>query len=305
MDEPFGAVDPIVRAQLQQEFLQLQRELHKTIVFVTHDIDEAILLGDRIAVLSRGRPHRAAGGAGRAAGPPGQRVRGRLPRSRPRPQAPVAACRRPRVCRSTRSTHVDGWRLVTDDDQRPVGWANGHAGGAGAGHAASARATRPAACSTPRCRHRPGAPCASTTTARSSASCGTRRSASSSANGCRRHMILAAPSWSGDQMSGNWDVLWYYTLDHLRITFIALALGVARGVPSRHRRLPVAPLVPADPVGHQRPLLHPVAGVARAARHRLRRGAERQAAHRHARASTPWPSSCGTSSRACGRCRPR
>src|SRR6188768_2338201 len=52
MDEPFGAVDPIVRAQLQREFLRLQRELHKTIVFVTHDIDEAVLLGDRIAVLN-------------------------------------------------------------------------------------------------------------------------------------------------------------------------------------------------------------------------------------------------------------
>ncbi len=54
MDEPFGAVDPIVRAQLQQQFLTLQRTLHKTVVFVTHDIDEAILLGDHIAVLGIG-----------------------------------------------------------------------------------------------------------------------------------------------------------------------------------------------------------------------------------------------------------
>jgi osmoprotectant transport system ATP-binding protein len=54
MDEPFGAVDPIVRAQLQQEFLRLQRGLRKTVVFVTHDIDEAVLLGDRIAVLATG-----------------------------------------------------------------------------------------------------------------------------------------------------------------------------------------------------------------------------------------------------------
>jgi osmoprotectant transport system ATP-binding protein len=51
MDEPFGAVDPIVRAQLQREFLRLQRELGKTVVFVTHDVDEAILLGTRIAVM--------------------------------------------------------------------------------------------------------------------------------------------------------------------------------------------------------------------------------------------------------------
>ena len=54
MDEPFGAVDPIVRAQLQREFAKLQRDLGKTVVFVTHDVDEAIVLGDRIAVLETG-----------------------------------------------------------------------------------------------------------------------------------------------------------------------------------------------------------------------------------------------------------
>jgi osmoprotectant transport system ATP-binding protein len=52
MDEPFSAVDPIVRARLQEEFLRLQETVRKTIVFVTHDIDEAVHLGDRIAVLS-------------------------------------------------------------------------------------------------------------------------------------------------------------------------------------------------------------------------------------------------------------
>ncbi len=55
MDEPFSALDPITREQLQNELLSLQEELHKTIVFVTHDIDEAIKLGDRIAVMSEGR----------------------------------------------------------------------------------------------------------------------------------------------------------------------------------------------------------------------------------------------------------
>jgi osmoprotectant transport system ATP-binding protein len=54
MDEPFSAVDPVVRAELQAEFLRLQDELEKTIVFVTHDIDEAIKLGDRIAVFRTG-----------------------------------------------------------------------------------------------------------------------------------------------------------------------------------------------------------------------------------------------------------
>jgi osmoprotectant transport system ATP-binding protein len=51
MDEPFGAVDPITRGNLQDELLRLQSELHKTIVFVTHDFDEAVKLGDKIAVL--------------------------------------------------------------------------------------------------------------------------------------------------------------------------------------------------------------------------------------------------------------
>ncbi|SCE84797.1 ABC transporter ATP-binding protein [Micromonospora chokoriensis] len=54
MDEPFSAVDPIVRSHLQEEFLRLQAEVRKTIVLVTHDLDEAVRLGDRIAVLSAG-----------------------------------------------------------------------------------------------------------------------------------------------------------------------------------------------------------------------------------------------------------
>jgi len=54
MDEPFGAVDPIARDRLQAEFLRLQAEVRKTIVFVTHDLDEAVKLGDRIAVLRQG-----------------------------------------------------------------------------------------------------------------------------------------------------------------------------------------------------------------------------------------------------------
>jgi osmoprotectant transport system ATP-binding protein len=55
MDEPFGAVDPIVRERLQNEFLQLQRAQGITVIFVTHDIDEAIKLGDRIAIMRTGK----------------------------------------------------------------------------------------------------------------------------------------------------------------------------------------------------------------------------------------------------------
>ena len=54
MDEPFGAVDPIVRTRLQDEFLRLQRDLGKTVMLVTHDIDEAVRMGDRVAVFAAG-----------------------------------------------------------------------------------------------------------------------------------------------------------------------------------------------------------------------------------------------------------
>ena len=54
MDEPFGAIDPINRERLQNEFLRLQAEIRKTILFVTHDIDEAIKMGDRIAIMREG-----------------------------------------------------------------------------------------------------------------------------------------------------------------------------------------------------------------------------------------------------------
>ena len=55
MDEPFGALDPITRAELQREFLALQQRLRKTVVFVTHDLREALLLGTRIALMEAGR----------------------------------------------------------------------------------------------------------------------------------------------------------------------------------------------------------------------------------------------------------
>jgi osmoprotectant transport system ATP-binding protein len=55
MDEPFGALDPITRAELQREFLSLQQRLQKTVVFVTHDLREALLLGSRIAFMEAGR----------------------------------------------------------------------------------------------------------------------------------------------------------------------------------------------------------------------------------------------------------
>ena len=100
MDEPFSAVDPVVRDQLQDEFLRLQGELGKTIVFVTHDIDEAIKLGDQVAVLRVGGHARPGRRAGLPAGPPGRRLRRRLRRARPR--LPRRWASRPRrACRCT------------------------------------------------------------------------------------------------------------------------------------------------------------------------------------------------------------
>jgi osmoprotectant transport system ATP-binding protein len=134
MDEPFSAVDPVVRDQLQNEFLRLQAELHKTIVFVTHDIDEAIKLGDRVAVMRVGgklaqfaspaellsRPADAfvAGFVGRDRGyrALGFAEAGALPLNDETP-VPLGA----RV-RAARDAARDDWALVVDADNKPQGW---------------------------------------------------------------------------------------------------------------------------------------------------------------------------------------
>ena len=105
MDEPFGALDPITRTRLQHEFLRIHRAVGKTVIFVTHDIDEAILMGDRIAILRPGgrlAQYDTPGGDPRGAC---RRLRRELRRRRPGPEAPLArpprrgrarAARRPR-----------------------------------------------------------------------------------------------------------------------------------------------------------------------------------------------------------------
>ena len=90
MDEPFGAVDPIVRERLQNEFLRLQAELAKTILFVTHDIDEAIKMGDLVAVMQEGGRARPVRAAGRDPGRSGLGLRGPLRRRGPGPEAALA-----------------------------------------------------------------------------------------------------------------------------------------------------------------------------------------------------------------------
>lgn len=134
MDEPFSAVDPIVRAELQAEFIRLQKELHKTIVFVTHDIDEAIKLGDNIAVFRTGgrlaqfdSPERL------LAHPADEFVADFVGHDRgirrlsfvkaaevPLRDGPVFPAATP----VAQARAVDEpWVLVVDDERRPLGWA--------------------------------------------------------------------------------------------------------------------------------------------------------------------------------------
>jgi osmoprotectant transport system ATP-binding protein len=108
MDEPFGAVDPIVRAELQQELLRLQGELGKTIVFVTHDIDEAFLLGGHVVILRQGgRISQAASPAEILANPADAFVADFIGVDRGK--------------RALHLTEVEGRSVVVDADGRPAG----------------------------------------------------------------------------------------------------------------------------------------------------------------------------------------
>ncbi|HEY2043729.1 MAG TPA: ATP-binding cassette domain-containing protein [Jatrophihabitans sp.] len=134
MDEPFSAVDPIVREQLQDEFLRLQSELGKTIVFVTHDIDEAIKLGDQVAVMRvGGKLAQLASPAGLLSRPAdafvadfvgrdrGYRALG-FNRSDHLPTHPEATVALGSQLDQREVAH--GWVLVVDDANVPQGWLN-------------------------------------------------------------------------------------------------------------------------------------------------------------------------------------
>jgi osmoprotectant transport system ATP-binding protein len=134
MDEPFSAVDPIVREGLQEELLRLQAELAKTIVFVTHDIDEAIKLGDKVAVMRTGgllaqydepaallgRPvdDFVASFVGRDRG---YRALGFLPAERltlgELPLVEIGG-----TVANAKAALVDGWAVVVDENRHPLGW---------------------------------------------------------------------------------------------------------------------------------------------------------------------------------------
>jgi len=128
MDEPFSAVDPVVRAELHEFFLGLQREISKTIVLITHDIDEAIKLGDQVAILR-------VGGRLAQAGPPQELLdepadafvegfvgRDRGYRSLSFLPASGLALGEVAVVREATSAAGEGPTLVIDGDARPVGW---------------------------------------------------------------------------------------------------------------------------------------------------------------------------------------
>ncbi len=137
MDEPFGAIDPINRERLQNEFLRLQAELRKTIVFVTHDIDEAIKMGDRIAILQEGG-HLAqyAPPAELLTAPANEFVEDFVGADRALKRLALQRVRdidlwKVATCRTGEPTHVVRERLadadldialLVDEEQRPVGW---------------------------------------------------------------------------------------------------------------------------------------------------------------------------------------
>ena len=138
MDEPFSAVDPIVRATLQDELLRLQAELHKTVVLVTHDVEEAIKVGDQVAIFRPRGQMAQVDTPGAAADRARGQLRGELPRLRPRHPPAVLPGRvraepgrhgrgqRQHAAPGRRPQHAqrsgEPWLLVTDADQKPRGW---------------------------------------------------------------------------------------------------------------------------------------------------------------------------------------
>ena len=130
MDEPFSAVDPVVRSELHEFFLGLQRELSKTIILITHDIDEAIKLGDQVAIMRVGGHLAQVGTPQQLLDEPADAFvegfvgRDRGFRSLSFQSASVLSLDRVKVVRDVETARGPAPILVVDGDARPVGWAD-------------------------------------------------------------------------------------------------------------------------------------------------------------------------------------
>jgi osmoprotectant transport system ATP-binding protein len=130
MDEPFSAVDPVVRSELHEFFLGLQRKLSKTIIMITHDIDEAIKLGDRVAIMRVGGHLAQVGTPQQVLDEPADAFvegfvgRDRGFRSLSFQPATALTLDRVKVVRDVETASGPGPILVVDGDARPVGWAD-------------------------------------------------------------------------------------------------------------------------------------------------------------------------------------
>ncbi|SPM34008.1 ABC-type proline/glycine betaine transport system, ATPase component [Mycobacterium rhizamassiliense] len=134
MDEPFSAIDPVVRHELQNEILRLQSELHKTIVFVTHDIDEALKLADRVAVFGRGGVLQQYDEPAQLLSRPANEFVARfiglgrgyrwlqLIDAAGLPLRDIDRIAAGALGDGSGAPAVDGWTLVVDDDGVPLGW---------------------------------------------------------------------------------------------------------------------------------------------------------------------------------------
>ncbi|WP_082119201.1 ABC transporter ATP-binding protein [Saccharothrix sp. ST-888] len=123
MDEPFSAVDPVVRAGLQDELLRLQAELNKTVLFVTHDIEEAVRLGDQVAVLrEHGHIAQLADPHTLLTAPADEGVAAFLGRDRGLRGLGLLPARDVAVRPLTEGSRYNGWELRLDPGGRPTGW---------------------------------------------------------------------------------------------------------------------------------------------------------------------------------------
>lgn len=133
MDEPFSAVDPVVRHDLQNEILRLQAELHKTIVFVTHDIDEALRLGDRVAVFKGGSLQQFDQPAELLSRPANDFVSRFIGLGRgyrwlqllDAAGLPLHDVERVAAEKATQTEPSGGWAVVVDSGGVPIGWIDG------------------------------------------------------------------------------------------------------------------------------------------------------------------------------------